>query len=595
MFKEYSMGQIILLPTNLDEAIPPNHLVRVVNQYVEKMDLTVLKGCYPGGGASSYHPKMMLKVVLYAYTQKIYSSRRIAKALRESLPFMWLSGMNRPDFRTINRFRGVVLQGVIATTFAALLKLLIEEGYVKLADYFVDGTKVEANANRYTAVWAKNQQRYEKKLAEQVEGLMVEIERLNEEEDRRYGVRDLEEMGEAGPIDAQQMERSLAGLKQRLQEQPAEEKPGTDGSGPGAPAEESAGASSAQPPALPEEEASPAEEPGTLPSAPAQEATPLSRCIEQAMAQVLHLLEDHPQDLTLRRTLRCLTQNYLPRARKYARQKRLLAGRNSYSTTDPDAVFMRMKDDHHPQAHPKAAYNVQIGTENQFVVNYSLHQEAGDSTCFIPHLQQLESWIGCLPEQANGDSAYGSEENYAYLQHAGVGNYLKYSGFDRQQKPRYHPNPFEAENMPYDAAEDRFTCPNGKALTFSHSERHTTKNGFQSEQRMYRCRDCAACPLNVDQRCTRSAVGRTLAVRFSLWEYRQQARQNLESAKGVRLRKRRGVDVEPVFGQIKEDRGFRRFLLRGLEKVKVEWGLICLAHNLAKIWSANNAPQLASS
>lgn len=136
----------------------------------------------------------------WGLSQKIFSSRRIAKALRESIPFMWLSGNNRPDFRTINRFRGELLKGIIEEVFLAMLDLLIEGGYVKLEDYFVDGTKVEANANRYTYVWAKSTQRYQKQLAEKVAVLLAEIERVNAEEDARYGDGDLEEVGEDGPM-----------------------------------------------------------------------------------------------------------------------------------------------------------------------------------------------------------------------------------------------------------------------------------------------------------------------------------------------------------------------------------------------------------
>jgi len=216
VFKSYTQGQIVLLPTNLDELIPENHLVRVVNEYIEKMDLRPLMERYKGGGTSSYHPKMMLKVFVYAYTQKIYSSRRMAKGMRESIPMMWLSGMNQPDFRTINRFRGVLLKGIIEEVFLAVIKLLIAEGYVKLEDYFVDGTKVEANANRYTAVWAKNTQRYEQQLTEKVKGLMVEIEHLNQEENARYGDKDLEEMGGNGSIDPGKLAESIDTLNQQL-------------------------------------------------------------------------------------------------------------------------------------------------------------------------------------------------------------------------------------------------------------------------------------------------------------------------------------------------------------------------------------------
>jgi transposase len=100
------MNQPHLMPPSLDELIDEHHLVRVVNQVIDKLDLETVVGRYKGGGTSSYHPQMLLKVLVYAYTQKIYSSRRIARALRENIHFMWLSSGNQPDFRTINDFRG---------------------------------------------------------------------------------------------------------------------------------------------------------------------------------------------------------------------------------------------------------------------------------------------------------------------------------------------------------------------------------------------------------------------------------------------------------------------------------------------------------
>ena len=96
VFKEYTMGQIVLLPRDLEEEIEPNHLVRVINAAVEKMDLSKVYAQYAGGGTSSYHPKMLLKVLIYAYSQQIFSSRKIAKALRENIYFMWLSGIQPP-------------------------------------------------------------------------------------------------------------------------------------------------------------------------------------------------------------------------------------------------------------------------------------------------------------------------------------------------------------------------------------------------------------------------------------------------------------------------------------------------------------------
>jgi len=223
VFKPYTMGQL-QLPTNLEELIPENHLVRMVHKAIEKMDLDVLLKRYKGGGTSSYHPKMMLKVLVYAYSQRIYSSRQIAKALRENIYFMWISGNSRPDFRTINRFRGKVMRGIIEQVFGSVLEMLIEEGYVKLEHYFLDGTKIEANANRYSWVWAKSTGSYKRKLQENVKKLLDEIEQVNEEENEEYGDRDLEEMGEDGPIDAEKLEKKMRELNERLREDPDDKK-----------------------------------------------------------------------------------------------------------------------------------------------------------------------------------------------------------------------------------------------------------------------------------------------------------------------------------------------------------------------------------
>ncbi len=164
VFKPYVMHQIKLIPTSYDELIEQDHLVRTVNNAIEKIDLSALMAQYKGGGTSSYHPKMLLKVLVYAYSQKIYSSRRIAKALRENIHFMWLSGESRPDFRTINDFRGSRMKGVINEVFAAVLEYLVEKKEVKLEHYFVDGTKIEADANKHKVVWAKRKEHYQKRV-----------------------------------------------------------------------------------------------------------------------------------------------------------------------------------------------------------------------------------------------------------------------------------------------------------------------------------------------------------------------------------------------------------------------------------------------
>jgi len=519
VFKPYVMNQVALLPPSYDEKIPADHLVRVVNAAVEKIDLGSLLAQYPGGGRSSYHPQMMLKVLVYAYAEKIYSSRRIAKALRENIYFMWISGESTPDFRTINDFRGSRMKGVIGDVFSAVLEHLVAEGQVKLEHYFLDGTKIEADANKHKVVWAKKRDNYHQRVQEQIQDLLKHIEQVNEEEQDEYGDDDLEEMGGNG-----QSEVNSELLQKKIDE--------------------------------------------------------INRTLRDRLGK-------KTAHRSARKALKKLEGDYLVRLKKYEQQAETLKGRSSYSKTDPDASSMRMKEDRGAEKPwPKPAYNVQIGTEGQFVVGFSVHGRAGDTACLIPHMENLRSQLGRLPENVVADAGYGSEENYAYLEQHALGNFIKYNTFYQDthhyRKPELkRKHQFRAEHFEYDPEKDEFICPAHQRLTFRYASRYTTDNGYVTDRRLYECQACNECPLKGE--CTRAKGNRKIRISFRLLEYRRQARANLTSEQGQRLRAARSTEVEPVFGIIKHNMGFRRFHLRGLEKVKTEWGLVSIAHNMKKL------------
>ena len=154
VFKSYNQKQLMLLPPSLDEMIEPGHPVRIVDEIIDNVDDTSLLKQYKGGGSSSYHPRMLLKVLIYSYLRNIYSSRKMEAALKENIHFMWLSGMSQPDHNTLNRFRSDKLKVVLKEIFAQVVMMLAETGHLSLRDAYVDGTKIEANANRYTFVWS---------------------------------------------------------------------------------------------------------------------------------------------------------------------------------------------------------------------------------------------------------------------------------------------------------------------------------------------------------------------------------------------------------------------------------------------------------
>jgi len=502
VFKAYEQDQLQLLPPSLEELIPDNHLVRVVNQAIERMDIDFLIASYKGGGTSSYHPRMLLKVLIYAYTQRIYSSRQIAKAVRENIHFMWLSGGNRPDFRTINRFRSSRLKGHIERVFSIVIELLLEEGLIDFRDYFLDGTKLEANANKYSFVWGKATKKYKARLQHQLKELFKHIEETNAQEQHLYGNRDLAELGEDKEISSERIAEKLKELEGRLSE--------------------------------------------------------------------------HKEDKQLAKAVKKLKEDYLPRQKKYEAQERKLGNRNSYSKTDEDATFMRMKEDHMKNGQLKAGYNIQMGTQHQFILGYSIHQKATDTSLLIPHLEQL----GRLPERITADAGYGSEENYDYLEGKGIEAYIKYNNYHYEKKRKFKQNSFRVENLPYDAASDSYTCPAGKRLTYLHTKPVKTQNGYATSRRVYQCEDCTGCELRA--LCHKGKANRRIEVSPRLNALRRKARKLLDSEQGRIQRSKRPVEVEAVFGQIKNNRHFRRFMLRGLDKVTIEFALIAIAHNLMK-------------
>ena len=175
--KSDNRKQDLLLPPSLDELVPENHMVRVVDAVIDRLDISDILSTYRGGGNSAFNPKMMLKVLVFAYLSNVYSSRRIEELLKRDIYFMWLSGMKRPDFRTINYYRGKRLKEGFDSVFTQVVQLLHDEGFVSLKVQYIDGTKIESVANKYTFVWRGSVEKHDSKLKAKTEALLNQIER----------------------------------------------------------------------------------------------------------------------------------------------------------------------------------------------------------------------------------------------------------------------------------------------------------------------------------------------------------------------------------------------------------------------------------
>lgn len=217
-FKHYQQDQILLLPPSLEDLVGEKELVREINEVIEGLDLSYVEEKFIGGGCPSHHPVMMLKVLVYAYCCKIYSCRMIAKALKRDVAFMWLSGMQKPDFNTVNRFRGEYLKEVIERVFAQSVEFLVGSGHLRFEDYFMDGTKMEADASKSSYVWKKNTQRYKEGVQKKVGEIMEQIEEINRQEDEQYGGKDLPEWGEDSAVNAEQVRGVVEQINESLKQ-----------------------------------------------------------------------------------------------------------------------------------------------------------------------------------------------------------------------------------------------------------------------------------------------------------------------------------------------------------------------------------------
>ncbi len=176
VFKNYSQGQAVLFPASLDEKLAEDSPARLVSQVVDSLDVSRIRDTYKGGGSSAYHPRMMLKVVIYAYLNNIYSCRKIEEALNDRVSFMWLSAGQAPDHNTINRFRSSRLKAAIHDIFTQVVMILADMGYLSLDVIYTDGTKIESRANRYSFVWRKSVEKNKAKLEEKIRGILTLVE-----------------------------------------------------------------------------------------------------------------------------------------------------------------------------------------------------------------------------------------------------------------------------------------------------------------------------------------------------------------------------------------------------------------------------------
>lgn len=301
--------------------------------------------------------------------------------------------------------------------------------------------------------------------------------------------------------------------------------------------------------------------------------------MEQTIDKIDKALEGKKADKKVRQKLNYARKNWPSTIERYKQQEQILNGRNSYSKTDTDATFMRMKEDHMKNGQLKPAYNLQLSTKDQFILFYSLHQSTTDTTTLKPHYTAFKDLHKALPKASVADAGYGSDENYSTLEELKIEPYVKYNYFDKDCRSKK--DEFNAANFEYNEQKDIFICPVGEKMKHTGSRERITVTGYKQQVSYYQTNKCGSCFLK--ELCSQGKESRTIQINHRLRKAKQKVMKNLLSEQGIAYRKQRPADVEPVYGQLKSNKGFRRFNLRGLKKVEIETGLLAIAHNLQKL------------
>lgn len=508
-FRSYDPDQTLLFPQRIDRDIPKDDPVRILKSVIESLDLSGFKKLYHERGRSPYHPKMMLMVILYSYMNNVYSCRKIEKLLYRDIYYIWLSGYQKPDFATINRFRNRV-KNEIGHIFTLLVLILVEKGFVTLEVEYLDGTKIESKANKYTFVWRKSVERNREKLLEKIRVLLQQIN---------------EQMAQDKAADVDTLEltpQTLCEISKEFKE------------------------------AL-----------GSEPEAKTKE----EKAAQRGKNKMFKELERHGEKLA-----------------EYNSRLEQMEGRNSISKTDPSATFMRMKEDAMCNGQTKPGYNLQISSENQFITDFALFPNPTDTLTFIPFLGSFPGRYGRFPKRVVADSGYGSEENYRFMDEAGIEGFVKYNRFHLEHRPRYKPDTFHPDSLYYNEEGDYYICPMGQRMSRTGTVQTRTEGGYISQSACYRAIRCKGCPL----RCLcykTKANQRTIRVNHRLNAYKRKACELLTSEEGIKERGRRCIEPEAVFGQMKSNMAYRRFRHMGKDKVVMDFTFFAIAFNIKKLCS----------
>ena len=512
-YTAFSSYYQIKLPLDVEIMIPSDDPVRLLSAFVEGMDLSGLYKTYGRIRKNQATPRQLFKIMAYASMNRIYSTRDIETACRRDINFMYLlDGMPAPDHATFARFVSLHLSACSKETMAQTTALLYQLGEISGKCAFIDGTKIESCANKYTFVWKKAVTKNMAKLFVKIADFVGECERL-------YGLK----IVYGNEISLHTLKR----LRKKLYRVKKEE-------------------------------------------------------------QISFVWGRGKRKTSLQKSAETL-EGYIRRLAEYTKSLHVCGERNSYSKTDPDATFMRMKEDAMRNGQLKPAYNVQHGVDSEYIAWVDVSAHPTDTLTLVPFLKGMEGYLPFKYREIVADAGYESEENYVFIEKNGQTAYIKPQDYEISKTRKYKKDISRRENMEYQEGADAYICKNGKALTARYDKKSKSKSGYISTVTVYECEDCNECPYK--QKCIRGnnckapLEGRTKRLNVSklMKQKRQEDLNRITSEYGRQLRMNRSIQAEGSFADIKEDMDFRRYLYRGKKNVLAQSILLAISRNIIKL------------
>ena len=503
--QQYSITESARLPLFISELIDENDLVVTFYDIMKELDAKKYLGDISyNGGPRGYNLVRMLYTVLFAFCDTGYCSlRELEKKCKTDIRYIWLMNYEHPSYKTFGNFINTYLSNNIEQLFKDVNEIIFKKDNVDLSHLYIDGTKLEANANKYTWVWKKAAEKSRFKLFAKIKNLFIDINKsntiLNFDVNEEYAIEYLEScINEYKSINNIDETKFVHGKGKRK--------------------------------------------------------TEYQRNYE-------------------------LLVEYTNKLKEYAFKINTCGNRNSYSKTDKDATFMRIKKDYMGNDQLLPAYNIQVGVADEYIAVVDVNSYRSDMDCFIPLMEKFKNVYGFYPKYPVADAGYGSYNNYLFCELNDIEKFMKFTMYEKETKDKkYHNDEFRSVNFKRNN-EGFLICPNNKKFNFLY-RKHIKGNNFGRTSEVYECEDCSACPLK--SKCHKGKGNRKININDELTGFHKEVINNLESTHGALLKMNRSIQAEGTFGILKQDRWYKRIVRKGEFKVKLEIYLVSIGHNLYK-------------